>query len=430
MRRESKKRGVITLAIVLAILVALGYYASIIISSTGAGKDMNVKLGLDLAGGVSITYEAEGDTPTQEQMADTIYKLQQRIENDLSEKNSSTEANVYKVGDDRITVEIPGVTDANAILEELGSPGNLYFIAQTDAEGNANYSYDPASGEYALNGELADLIDNGSVILSGSDVKSATAGYQTNQTTNAQEPVVQIQFDDAGAKAFGEATTKAHDAGETIGIYYDEHFVSVPKVNAAIMDGNCIIEGMGDYEDAQSLASYIRIGGLDITLRELQSEVVGAQLGSDALETSLKAGAIGLCIVIVFLIVMYLLPGVAAGLALLLYTEILIAILYLFDITLTLPGIAGIILSIGMAVDANVIIFARTREEISAGKTVYAAVENGFKKALSAIIDGNVTTLIAAAVLGVLGSGTVRGFAITLAIGVCLSMFTALFVTR
>ena len=187
---------------------------------------------------------------------------------------------------------------------------------------------------------------------------------------------------------------------------------------------------MEDYEAAQSLASYIRIGGLDITLTELQSEVVGAQLGSDALATSLKAGAIGLCIVIVFLIVMYLLPGFAAALALGLYTEIMIAILFLFDITLTLPGIAGIILSIGMAVDANVIIFARIREEISAGKTVNAAVDTGFKKAMSAIIDGNVTTLIAAAVLGVLGSGTVKGFAVTLAIGVVLSMFTALFVTR
>ncbi len=430
MKRENKGRGVVILCVIVALVALLGYYASLIISSTGKGKDRNIKLGLDLAGGVSITYEADGDTPTEEQMADTIYKLQQRIENDLSDENSSTEANVYQVGDDRITVEIPGVTDANAILEELGSPGNLYFITQTDADGNENYSYSGATGEFVLNKDLQTLIDDGSVILTGSDVKSANAAYQTDQTTGAQTPIVQLSFNEAGTKAFADATTKAYDAGESIGIYYDGHFVSVPKVNSAILDGNCIIEGSNDYEEAESLASYIRIGGLDITLKELQSEVVGAQLGSDALATSLKAGAIGLCIVVVFLIVVYLLPGVAAALALCLYTALMIAILYLFDITLTLPGIAGIILSIGMAVDANVIIFARIREEITAGKSTNAAVENGFQKAMSAIIDGNVTTLIAAAVLGVLGSGTVRGFAVTLAIGVILSMFTALVVTR
>lgn len=430
MKRMKKSRGVAVLVILALILGALGAYAGIILSSTGAGKNRNIKLGLDLAGGVSITYEAVGDTPTSEEMNDTIYKLQQRIENDLGSESTTTEANVYQVGDDRITVEIPGVTDANAILEELGTPGALYFIKQKNAEGNENYSYDTASGTFILNYDLSELEENGSIVLTGSEVESAEATYETDQTTKNQKPVVQINLNETGTQAFADATTSAYQNGESIGIYYDGRFVSVPNVNSAITDGNCVIEGMDDYEEAESLASYIRIGGLDVELAELQSEVVGAQLGSDALKTSLMAGAIGLGIVIVFLIAMYLLPGFAAALALLLYTELIISILYLFDITLTLPGIAGIILSIGMAVDANVIIFARIREEIAAGKNVYSAVDEGFRKAMSAIVDGNITTLIAAAVLGVLGSGTVRGFATTLALGVVLSMFTALVVTR
>ena len=430
MKRMKKNKGIAILVILVLILGALGAYAGIILSSTGAGRNRNIKLGLDLAGGVSITYEAVGKTPTPEEMGDTIYKLQQRIQNDLGSESATTEANVYQVGDDRITVEIPGVTDANAILEELGTPGALYFIKQTDGQGKENYSYDPKKQEYVLNGTIEDMQANGSVVLEGTEVESAEAAYQTDQTTKNQQPVVQINLNEKGTQAFADATTEAYEADQSIGIYYDGRFVSVPHVNSAITDGNCIIEGMEDYEEAESLASYIRIGGLDVELAELQSEIVGAQLGNDALRTSLMAGAIGLGIVMVFLVAMYLLPGFASALALLLYTELIISILYLFDITLTLPGIAGIILSIGMAVDANVIIFARIREEIAAGKNVFAAVDEGFRKAMSAIVDGNVTTLIAAAVLGVLGSGTVKGFATTLALGVILSMFTALVVTR
>lgn len=430
MKRMKKNKGIAILVILVLILAALGTYTGIILSSTGAGKNRNIKLGLDLAGGVSITYEAVGKTPTPEEMGDTIYKLQQRIQNDLGSESATTEANVYQVGDDRITVEIPGVTDANAILEELGTPGALYFIKQTDGQGKENYSYDPKKQEFVLNGTIEDMQANGSVVLEGTEVESAEAAYQTDQTTKNQQPVVQINLNEKGTQAFADATTEAYEADQSIGIYYDGRFVSVPHVNSAITDGNCIIEGMEDYEEAESLASYIRIGGLDVELAELQSEIVGAQLGNDALRTSLMAGAIGLGIVMVFLMAMYLLPGFASALALLLYTELIISILYLFDITLTLPGIAGIILSIGMAVDANVIIFARIREEIAAGKNVFAAVDEGFRKAMSAIVDGNVTTLIAAAVLGVLGSGTVKGFATTLALGVVLSMFTALVVAR
>lgn len=431
MKRMKKGQGIAWLVVLLACIVGFGYLAFNIVTATVSDKDdYDIRLGLDLAGGVSITYQVVGDKPSTEDLNDTITKLQKRIENELGSDSSTTEASVYPVGDDRITVEIPGVKDANALLEELGTPGSIYFIKQTDASGNQNYTYDSSIGNYKLNYELDDLIANGSVILQGSDVKSATATNQQIQTTGATQAVVSISLTDKGTKAFADATTAAYAAGQSIGIYYDGQFVSVPKVNAAITDGKCVIEGMKTFDEADSLASYIRIGGLNLELKELQSEVVGAQLGSSALSTSLLAAAIGLIIVMAFLIFMYRVPGVAASLALALYTGLMLFVLWAFDITLTLPGIAGIILSIGMAVDANVIIFARIREEIAAGKSVIAAIEIGFKKALSAIVDGNVTTLIAAAVLGVLGSGTVKGFAITLAIGVVLSMFTALVITR
>lgn len=428
MKRMKKWQGFLSLILVVGIIAGLGYYAATIIGATNKGGDDSLKLGLDLAGGVSVTYEAQGDF-SAEDLEDTRYKLQQRVDSDLGE-NSTTEASVYIVGNDRITVEVPGVKDANALLEQLGSPGNLYFIRQTNDEGEQNYSYDSSVGNYVLNYEIEDLEASGDIVLTGSDVAAAQATYETNQTTNAQNPVVSISLNESGTKAFAEATTKAYANGESIGIYYDNQFVSVPTVQAAITDGNCIINGMESFEAAQSLASYIRIGGLNVTLTELESRVVGATLGSDALSTSFKAGVIGLAIVMVFMIIIYLVPGVAASLALAIYAGIMISVLYLYDITLTLPGIAGIILSIGMAVDANVIIFARIREEIATGKDVASAIDAGFKKALSAILDGNITTLIVAAVLGVLGSGTVKGFAVTLAIGVLLSMFTALVITR
>ena len=434
MKRLKKGQGIAWLIAFVVILGILGYYSANVLTGTIKKNDDSLKLGLDLDGGVSITYEAVGDTPTDEQMEDTILKLQQRIENDLGEESSTTEANVYRVGDKRITVEIPGVSDANALLEELGTPGTLYFISQHDLEGNTNYTINGTDAEGNIDGtlnyDIQTLIDNGSVIATGTNVKSAQAGTQDNQTTKATEYVVQLTFDDEGTKAFADATTAAVASGETIGIYYDGQFVSVPKVNQAITNGNCVIEGMDSYEEAQKLASYIRIGGLDIELQELESQVVGAQLGSDALRTSLIAAGVGLVLVMLFLMGMYLVPGVVASLALALYTAMLISILKGFDITLTLPGIAGMILSIGMAVDANVICFARIREEIKAGRPVISAIETGFSKALSAILDGNITTLIAAAVLGVLGSGSVKGFAITLALGVVLSMFTALVITR
>lgn len=248
--------------------------------------------------------------------------------------------------------------------------------------------------------------------------------------TKNKQNVVSLTFTKDGTTKFADATTKALAARQSIGIYYDGAFVSVPNVQAAITNGQAQISGNMTYEEADALASTIRIGGLKLELEELRSNVVGAQLGEQAVATSLKAGAIGLAIVFVFMCCVYLLPGLASGLALLIYTGLVLIILNAFEVTLTLPGIAGIILGIGMAVDANVIIFARVREEMVRGRSVKNSLKIGFQKALSAILDGNITTLIAAAVLWFKGSGTVKGFAQTLAIGIIASMFTALVITR
>ena len=424
----SKKKGIVSLILTVAVLVFLAYTAVIGIGPTQTGAAKNIKLGLDLEGGVSITYQVKGDKPSSEDMSDTIYKLQKRVE------QYSTEASVYQEGDDRISIEIPGVQNADEVLNELGQPGTLYFIAQTDSEGNQNYSYVSSTGDtgtdWQLNKSIEELESDGSIVLTGNDVKNATAESRTDQDTKKNQSVVSLSFTKDGTEKFAEATKKAYAAGESIGIYYDGAFVSVPNVQSVISDGQAQITGMDSFEEAEQLASTIRIGGLNLQLEELRSNVVGAQLGQEAISTSLMAGAIGLAIVFVFMCIVYLLPGFASGLALLIYTELVVICLNAFDITLTLPGIAGIILGIGMAVDANVIIFARVREEISAGHNVKAALKNGFHKAMSAIVDGNVTTIIAAIVLWWRGSGTVKGFAQTLALGIILSMFTALVITR
>ncbi len=417
-----KSKGIISLVLIAALLGLLGFTAVKGFGEKGSGAARNIKLGLDLEGGVSITYQVRGGTPSAEDMADTIYKLQRRVE------QYSTEATVYQEGDDRISIEIPGVSDANQILDELGQPGTLYFIAQTDSDGKENYTY--SNGDYKLKKTIEELQEDGSIVLSGTDVKSASARVQSDSLTNANRNVVSLEFNAEGTEKFAEATKSAYAAKESIGIYYDGEFISVPTVNSEITDGQAVIEGSMSFEAADRLASTIRIGGLNLELEELRSNVVGAQLGEEAISTSLKAGAIGLAIVFIFMCVAYLLPGFASSIALLIYTGLMLVLLNAFEITLTLPGIAGIILGIGMAVDANVIIFARVREELAEGKTVKSSLNAGFQKAMSAILDGNITTLIAAAVLGWLGSGSVKGFAQTLAMGIVVSMFTALVITR
>jgi SecD/SecF fusion protein len=428
-----KSNAIITLLVFLAVLAGVAFIDVKGIDGNGKVAASDITLGLDLAGGVSITYEVVGDEePSATDLADTKRKLEERV------YNYSNEAQVYLEGNDRINVEIPGVTDANAILEELGNPGTLYFLAQKGSDGNNNYSQTIIQDEdgnsslaYVLNRGIDEIVADGCVVLNGSDIKSAEAvPYQDSQTGNTSSYCIDLLLNDEGRQKFADATTSAYQNGETIAIYYDGKVICAPTVNGALTDGRAQISGNYTYEDAEKLASLIRIGGLKLELNEIHSKVVGAQLGSDAIKTSLEAGAIGLAVIAVFMIGVYFLPGFVASLALLLYTALIVLLLNGFDITLTLPGIAGIILSIGMAVDANVIIFARIREELATGKTVKSSEKIGFDKALSAILDGNITTLIAALVLLIFGSGSIKGFAQTLILGIVLSMFTALFVTR
>ena len=367
-------------------------------------------LGLDLQGGLSVTYEIQDEKPTSDEIKATVDKLQRRVD------AYSSEGEVYQEGNDRITVEIPLNTekvDAHDVLDELGQPGQLLFL---DSE---NYTIWQQNQNNGTN-------DAYEAVLTGSDIKNAQAGVDDSGTV--KDYVVQLQFTDEGAQKFATAT--AANIGKPIYIIYDGAVASAPTVQSAITDGNAVINKISSYDEAESLASTIKIGALPLELKQIQYNIVGAKLGQKAVSTSLIAGAIGFGLVCILMIVLYRFPGFIASLALTGYVVLMLLILSIRHITLTLPGIAGIILSIGMAVDANVIIFTRIREEISAGSGVRAAVKAGFSKALSAILDGNITTLIATVVLMILGSGSIKGFAVTLMLGIVLSMFTALFVTK
>ena len=366
-----------------------------------------------MAGGVSITYETVKDKPTVTEMADTIAKMRLRAE------IFSTESQVYQEGVNRVVVDIPDVTDADAVLKQLGSAGSIQFIP---AEGNITLG---ANG-YTLNDTIENLYSKGQVVVDGSNITTAKA--EAIKETVGVGYVVSLEFNASGASKFAKATEE--NLGKQIAIVYDGVVVSAPTVQAVISDGKGQISGQSSMEEAERLASIIRVGALPLELREIRSSVVGAKLGDNALQTSLLAGLVGFLIVFLFMIVMYRIPGLASSLALVAYIVIELILLNLLQITLTLPGIAGIILSIGMAVDANVIIFTRIKEEIGLGKTVRSAIGLGFKKALSAIVDGNVTTIIAAIVLGIFGTGTIKGFAYTLALGIIISMISALFITR
>ncbi len=388
-----KNQGILVLVLTAVVMGLLAFTAIVGFGPTGTGAARNIITGLDLSGGVSITYQIKGENPSKEDVNDTKYKLQKRVE------SYSEEAMVYLEGDDRINVEIPGVTDANKILEDLGKPGSLHL---EDEDGN--------------------------VVLDGSDIKDAQGGVYTDELTGLNNYVVLLTMTDEGTKKFAKATEE--NLGKKIAIIYDGEEVNAPTVQSVITSGKAEMTGMSSIEEAREMASIIRIGSLKLELEELRSNVVGAQLGQAAIKTSLIAGGIGLVLVALFMMLVYRLPGFAAAISLAIYTGLELVMLNAFNLTLTLPGIAGIILSIGMAVDANVIIYARIREEIAAGRSVRGAIKTGFQKATSAILDGNITTLIAAAVLGALGTGSVKGFAMTLALGIVLSMFTALVVSR
>lgn len=398
MKSYSKKRAIISLVLFVAVFAFIMFAVIRGFDSNYSGSISDIALGLDLRGGVSITYQVAGDeTPSQQDMDDTVLKLQTRA------SQYSTEAVVYQEGTNRITIDIPGKSDAEEVLKELGTPGTLLFCTDT-----------------------SDL--EASLVMTGDQIEDAQAGYDSENSRY----IVSLTLTDEGVTKFAAATKAVAGTGKPIYIIYDNAVLSNPTCEEEINSKSCMIYGNFTYEQAEQIASYIRIGALPLELEELRSQVVGATLGSNAIKLSLLAGVIGLAIICILMIVVYRMPGLCASLALIFYTGTILFLLAAFNslVTLTLPGIAGIILGIGMAVDANVIIFCRIREELGRGASVNAAIGAGFHKALSAIIDGNVTTLIAAVVLYIFGSGPVKGFAITLALGIVLSMFTSLVVTK
>ncbi len=394
----NKRKSIICFIISIILIAGMCFVAAFGIGEDGQGKAANIIQGLDLKGGVSITFEVVDEEFSSEDFEDTFLKMEKRA------YELSDEASVYKEGNNRITVEIPGQDDIQAVKEKLGKPGSLQFITNFGDE------------------------EKEKIWLEGDDVADAQPVTTQHETTGALQYLVALDFTEEGAKIFEQATGEF--LGNIIYIVYDGEIISAPVVQTKITGGQATVSGQDSYEEAEELASMIRIGSLKLDLKEISSKVVGAKLGDDAISTSLIAGVIGIAIVIVFMLVTYRVPGIAAGLALVSYTAMSLLALNGFDITLTLPGIAGVILSIGMAVDANVIIFVRIKEELGAGAEVKDAIKTGFGKATSAIVDGNVTTLIASGILWAMGTGPIQGFAKTLAFGIVISMITSMAVTR
>lgn len=406
MRAKSVTFLVITLILVAAIVYVslFGFNLFGKVSYTGildpSGKGLNK--GIDLAGGSIITFEADKPDVTAEEMDSVEAVMRTRLANE-----GYTEARVSRNQSvtGRIRVEIPQVTDTEEAINLLGSTAKLTF---RDSAGN--------------------------VVMDGADVESASAKYGKLEQMGNAENYVELKLKAEGVEKFASATAaaaaKASSGENYITIMLDEDIVSSPSVKEAINSETCVISGSFTQETAATLANQIKSGSLPVSLHDIESSTVGPELGENALSSSLLAALIGIILILLFMLFVYRLPGLVADIALLGYIGIMCLIIGGFQINLSLSGIAGIVLSIGMAVDANVIIFERIKEEIRNGKTVRASVDAGFRRALSAILDGNITTLIAAVVLWISGVSTVQGFATTLFIGVILSMLTAITLTK
>ncbi|MBR5302560.1 MAG: protein translocase subunit SecD [Clostridia bacterium] len=394
--KNPRTRALVSLVAILLVVAVCGYVA---LFGIGKGTMINylkpwgeaISLGLDLRGGVYTVYEAENDGSAdfETKMGSTVSILTSRLT-----RQGFTEATVTRQGGERIRVEIPNVSDPNEILRIIGTPAQLYFVDE-----------------------------NGNELMEGSMIKNA----QASQDENGQ-PCVAFELNDEGAKLFAEAT--AANIGKTISITLDGEVISAPTVNSVIAGGKGQITGNFSAEEAKSLATLILSGALPLNLTQLEVSAISATLGVEALEKAILAGVIGVALVMLFMLLRYRLCGLVADIALTIYVMIVVLLLALTGAQLTLPGVAGIILGIGMAVDANVVIFERIREELKVGRLLQSSITKGFAHALSAIIDANVTTIIAAVVLYAFGTGTIRGFALTLGISVVTSMFTAIFVTH
>lgn len=394
--KNLRARALVSLVAIIVVVAVCAY-----LGLCGFGKDTMINylkpwgdaisLGLDLRGGVYTVYQAEnnGDPDFDTKMESTVSILTSRLT-----RQGFTEATVTRQGSDRIRVEIPNVSDPNQILTIIGTPAQLYFV---DESGNN--------------------------LMEGGMVKNAQAAQDQDG-----KPCIAFELTDEGAKIFAEAT--AANLGKTISITLDGETISRATVNTVIAGGKGEITGNFTADEAKNLATLILSGALPLNLTQLEVSAISATLGVEALDRAIQAGIIGVALVMLFMLFRYRLCGLVADIALTIYIMIVVLLLALTGAQLTLPGVAGIILGIGMAVDANVVIFERIREEVKNGRPIGSAVRKGFSNALSAIIDSNVTTIIAAVVLYAFGTGSVRGFALTLGIGVATSLVTAVFVTH
>ena len=389
---KMKTKNIVTLILLIAMTGALGFISYFGIGESSSLGISNIQQGLDLRGGISILYEADKDEPTRDEMLSALSLIRERLD-----RKNYTEAEVSILGTSRLRVDIPGVDNPEDAINEIGQTAQLRF---EDESGN--------------------------VLLWGTDV--ANASKQVYQENGINNVAVALEFSSDGRRLFEKATED--NIGKIIYIMLDEEPISAPVVNSKISDGNAIITGTFTPTEAEDLSALIRAGALPFNLNVISMNNVGARLGAESLETSLKAGIIGFILVLAFMLVIYKVFGLCANLALFTYIFLELIVLSLLGITLTLPGIAGIILSIGMATDANIIIFERIKEELKNGRTLKKALDMGFSRAFPAIIDCNITTLIVAAVLFWLGTGPVKGFAQTLSIGIVISMFTAIVITR
>lgn len=370
------------------------------VSFPGILDENGITQGLDLKGGTVIVYRAQTENPSEDDMNTVVSMLRTRLDG-----QGYTEATITRQGVDKVRVEIPDVQDTKTAVETLGATAQLRFM-------------DPSGNE----------------VMTGKEVKTAMAEYgQTAQGMSKSSYYISLELTDEGRDKFSEATgalAGQPDGQNYIAIVMDDQPISMPRVQERIDSNECVITGEFTAEEAKALASNIKSGQLPFSLEQVEVRTVSATLGDEALKNAVTAGIIGLILVMLFMILLYRLQGFLASLALASYVSIIFIILANLHINLTLPGIAGIILSIGMAVDANVVIFERIKEELRLGKTVRSAVDAGFNRALTAVIDSNITTIISAVILWWLGTGTIKGFGITLFIGIVVSMFSAIFITK
>lgn len=418
---QMKKKSIVTFCLLVVVAILLNIVAFFGLPGVFSDKfggmldtDTGIRQGIDLAGGSVITFEAQADNPTQEQM-DAVKSVYETRLNGAG----YTESRISTSEGGKVTIEIPN--------------GGAPVTDDKKSEGTTAADTDAAVELLSQVAKLTFRDADGNVVLEGQDVTSAKSIYGQPSENSAQQYYVQVNFSSEGTKKFSEATGKA--AAESTGrniiqIYMDENVVSAPTVQSRIDSDSCVITGNFTAEASSTLASQINSGNLPFEMKKISQETVGAELGQDALPKSLLAAGIGIILIMLFMIWRYRLPGAVACVSLLIYVGMICLAIGLFRVNLSLSGIAGIVLSIGMAVDADCIIFERMKEELANGKSIRASVEAGFAKALSAIVDSNITTIITCVVLYMSGIGTVTGFATTLGIGVVLSMFTAIVITK